>query len=193
MKIGYFALAMGVMVIACAGHPDEASDSASQETALHDDGWDDDRCRPAPPGIPAALAVPDDECLTAKVRGVGVQIYRCTAGAWLNIAPEANLLNRNGRFVGNHFFGPNWQWRDGSKVRAAKVAEVNAPDSAHDIPWLLLSVVGQDGAGRLAGVLHLQRLNTAGGVAPAGNCTNGAEVRVPYAADYLFYRLDSQE
>jgi len=36
---------------------------------------------------------------------------------------------------------------------------------------------------------RLQRINTAGGVAPAGACpTTGTKQRVDYTADYLFYR-----
>ena len=33
-----------------------------------------------------------------------------------------------------------------------------------------------------------QRLNTTGGVAPAGTCTPGATTAVPYSADYFFWR-----
>jgi hypothetical protein len=35
---------------------------------------------------------------------------------------------------------------------------------------------------------YVQRLNTSGGVAPAGTCTPGATIAVPYTADYFFWR-----
>ncbi|KUN93574.1 DUF3455 domain-containing protein [Streptomyces caeruleatus] len=40
--------------------------------------------------------------------------------------------------------------------------------------------------GLLAGTAEIRRLNTVGGVAPAGSCTPGVVVGVPYRADYVF-------
>ena len=40
--------------------------------------------------------------------------------------------------------------------------------------------------GLLANTAEILRLNTVGGVAPAGSCTPGAIVGVPYRADYVF-------
>jgi hypothetical protein len=147
-------------------------------------------CRRPPDDVPAALQAPADECVKVQALGSGVQIYTCVATAWVLKAPEADLLDRHGKFVGNHFLGPTWQWRDGSKVKAVAAAKVPAPDPAASIPWLLLNVTTQAGDGELFDVRHIQRLHTTGGVAPAGACaTEGAEVRVPYTADYLFYHL----
>jgi hypothetical protein len=36
-------------------------------------------------------------------------------------------------------------------------------------------------------VTYIQRLNTRGGVAPAGTCTAGAQTAVRYSADYAFW------
>jgi hypothetical protein len=184
------AAALGGMVAAC-GDPlvDEGQgpgEVVASQAALHQGDDHGRRCRRPPDDVPAALAVPGDECLAVQAFGTGVQIYNCTGGAWVLKAPEANLLDRHGRYVGNHFLGPTWQWRDGSKIKGTKVAGVPAP-SASDVPWLLLSVSGEEGEGALADIKHIQRLHTAGGVAPAGACTEGAEARVPYTADYLFY------
>lgn len=189
----------GGLLLACAEPLPEASDEASATTTsqavlgrdpagIESHGG---ACLPAPTDVPAALAAPADECLKVAARGLGVQIYTCTAGAWVLKAPEANLLDTRGRFLGNHFLGPTWQWRDGSKVKGTKVAGDPGPDPAHDVPWLLLSVPSEDGEGELADVKHIQRLHTVGGVAPAGPCTEGTEARVGYAADYLFYHLRS--
>jgi hypothetical protein len=147
-------------------------------------------CRRPPDDVPAALQAPADECLKVQALGTGVQIYTCVAAAWVLKAPEADLLDRHGKFVGNHFLGPTWQWRDGSKVKGAAAAKVASPDPASNVPWLLLNVTTQAGDGELSDVRHIQRLHTTGGVAPAGACTTeGEELRVPYTADYLFYHL----
>ena len=56
---------------------------------------------------------------------------------------------------------------------ASVAARADAP-VAGAIPWLLLTAQAERHAraGALAGVSHIQRLNTAGGVAPAGACAN---------------------
>ena len=182
--------ALTLILSGCGAPEDEAQGVESLQAAHHRE----DRCRRGAADVPAALAVPDGDCLEVQALGTGVQVYTCTAGAWALKAPEANLLDRHGRFVGNHFLGPTWQWNDGSKVKGARNAQVAAPDAAHDIAWLLLDVASEDGDGRLAAVTHIQRIHTAGGVAPAGPCTTeAAEIRVPYTADYLFFRPASQE
>ena len=85
-----------------------------------------------------------------------------------------------------------WQLKDGSSVEAART--VTVPGGAGNIPWLLLQAVvttaGSDGD-RLTGTTWVQRLNTSGGVAPAGTCTPGDRIAVPYSADYLFWRAAS--
>jgi hypothetical protein len=56
---------------------------------------------------------------------------------------------------------------------------------------LLLQATGTSGDSfgeRLGGTAWVQRLNTSGGVAPAGTCTPGATAAVPYTTDYLFWR-----
>ncbi|MGW6401940.1 DUF3455 domain-containing protein [Streptomyces sp. NPDC055134] len=40
--------------------------------------------------------------------------------------------------------------------------------------------------GLLSGTAEILRLNTVGGVAPAGSCDPGTVVGVPYRADYVF-------
>jgi hypothetical protein len=61
------------------------------------------------------------------------------------------------------------------------------------IPWLLLSVVGHGGTwiGTMSDVTAIQRLATAGGLAPATGCGVdhlGATADVPYTAKYFFYK-----
>jgi hypothetical protein len=60
--------------------------------------------------------------------------------------------------------------------------------SATAIPWLSLTASGT-GPGIFERVTFIQRVNTVGGLAPSTpGSTTGAEVRVPYTAEYFFYR-----
>jgi hypothetical protein len=57
------------------------------------------------------------------------------------------------------------------------------------IPWLLLQTVSTEGPGIFHRVTYIQRVNTTGGLAPpAPGSSIGAEVEVPYTAEYYFYR-----
>ena len=96
--------------------------------------------------------------------------------------------------IGTHFLNfatgrPVWQLEDGSSVEAARFA--TAPGGAGNIAWLLLQAAatssGPDGD-RLAGTTWVQRLNTSGGVGPAGTCTPGDTTAVSYTTDYFFWK-----
>src|SRR5436190_1453540 len=102
-----------------------------------------------------------------------------TTYAWVLKAPDAKLYDSSGTQVGTHGAGPSWTWRDGSVANGAKVAELNAPVS-DAIAWLLLRVTGTTGSGMLSDATYVQRLNTAGGKAPATGCdatTAGTDTR----------------
>lgn len=152
-------------------------------------------CAPVPfSGVPAALAPEPDETLRTIVAARGVQVYECraTAGAkaeWTFIAPEAELLDGTHRVVGSHGAGPYWQARDGSRVVGSVKRRLDAP-TAGAIPWLLLATRDSGTQGRFSGVTSIQRVNTAGGAAPASGCdpqSIGATARIPYTADYHLY------
>ncbi len=147
------------------------------------------------PSVPPAL-VPPGEIAVARVAARGVQVYECRAKAgspggaeWAFVAPDAELFDASGYPVGKHYAGPHWESADGSKVVASVKARADAP-VAGAIPWLLLSARSVGGAGRLAKVTSIQRINTAGGLAPSGGCdttTLGKPARVPYTADYVLF------
>jgi Protein of unknown function (DUF3455) len=146
-------------------------------------------------GVPAALRVSPGETLLLRAHASGMQIYLCTAGTdgrpqWTLKAPEAELRDDRGKLIGHHGAGPSWTHADGSQVTGKAVARVDAPE-ADAVPWLLLEAVGHTGKGVLAGVTHVQRLNTHGGQPPpASQCDAAhqeAQARVPYTADYYFY------
>jgi Protein of unknown function (DUF3455) len=118
----------------------------------------------------------------------GVQIYECRAGAWTFVAPEAELFDAQGQAAGSHGAGPYWQARDGSRIVGAVKQRTDAPQPGA-IPWLLLVANGRGGTGLFGGVSRIQRVNTRGGSAPAAACASiGQMLRVPYTADYHFYK-----
>jgi hypothetical protein len=107
------------------------------------------------------------------------------------VAPEAELLDAQGKKVGRHFAGPRWESAaDGSQLLGAVQARADAPRT-DAIPWLLLSTKAEGPRGEYSGTSHIQRINTANGIAPASSeCTaasRGRTVRVPYTADYVFF------
>jgi FtsP/CotA-like multicopper oxidase with cupredoxin domain len=158
-------------------------------------------CATVPPGpaypVPEALKAPADQGLSRQVHAAGVQIYECKPGKddatrfeWALRGPEADLADVSGKAAGRHYAGPTWEANDGSKVVGEVVARDNGPD-ATAIPWLLLRATATTGQGAFSQVKSIQRLHTAGGKAPAGGCSaaqSGELLRVPYSADYLFYR-----
>jgi hypothetical protein len=140
--------------------------------------------------VPPAIAAPGESAVVT-LHAEGAQVYECKAGsdgklAWAFREPIATLL-LDGKTVGRHYAGPNWEHIDGSAVVGKAVA--NAPSKTPgDIPWLKLDVTAHRGSGLLSGVTTVQRINTQGGV-HAGTCDQaGALHSAPYAADYVFLK-----
>jgi hypothetical protein len=123
----------------------------------------------------------------------GSQIYACTARpdgsfAFTQFGVEARLFDGiHHTFVQPAAGPPQWHAPDGSAV-TGKVVTANA-NGAGNIAELNLDAT-QIGAstGLLAHAVEVLRLNTLGGVAPAGPCDPQATpiVNVPYQADYVF-------
>jgi hypothetical protein len=141
--------------------------------------------------IPANLS-PEGETSRFVYAAIGVQIYECRVtdgkAAWAFVAPEADLFDSNGKRVGKHYAGPHWESDDGSKLVGAVKARADSTRSGA-IPHLLLTAKADAKPGVLAGITHIQRLNTLGGVAPSTPCTvqdAGKQARVYYTADYRF-------
>ena len=98
------------------------------------------------------------------------------ANEWGFKAPEAELIDAQGRLFAKHYAGPTWEAPDGSKIVGKILANEPAP-KADAIPWLLLSAESS-GSGVLAGARFVQRIDTSGGVGPTGACpTAGTERR----------------
>ena len=130
--------------------------------------------------------------LQAAVVG-GSQIYNCTAQPGGGFAfgqfgvaavLREGILHSFSRPVDGP---PQWIAPDGTAVTGKLVTK--SPNGQGNIPELLLDAkqVG-GGNGVLADTTQILRLNTVGGVAPAGSCDPETQsiATVPYQADYLF-------
>lgn len=139
-----------------------------------------------PPVVPAALKVPAGFRLVGRGLAAGAQIYTCQAPGWVLKAPDATLFDGYGQLMAKHFAGPTWMFKDGSRVAAVKVAGVDAANPKA-IEWLLLKTTSAGGEGAYSRVGFIQRVYTAGGLAPESACEAGAEFRSEYTAMYYFW------
>jgi len=140
--------------------------------------------------IPDAIAAKGEK-VVLTVHAEGAQVYDCKAGdggklVWQFREPVATLI-QDGKTIGRHYVGPTWEHADGSRVAGKPVGRANGA-TAQDIPWLKLEAVEARGAGALAGVTAIQRINTKGGQFEGACDKAGATFAVPYAADYVFLR-----
>lgn len=146
--------------------------------------------------VPHTLKPGANETLAMILPARGVQIYEChpkkDTGAeyeWVFVAPEAELLDARGNTIGRHGAGPYWQAADGSRFVGTLKQRADAP-VAGAIPWLLLTAKSNGPDGSFSNVSSVQRVKTAGGLAPAAGCTRdsaGTTARVSYTADYYFF------
>jgi uncharacterized protein DUF3455 len=146
--------------------------------------------------VPDKLRPGANESLAMIVPAKGVQIYECRARKdqaggyeWMFVAPEADLFDAGGKKIGRHFAGPHWESNDGSMVVGAVAEHADAP-AAGAIPWLLLTAKSVGPQGSFGKVTSIQRVSTAGGVAPKEGCsqaTAGTTARMSYTADYYFF------
>lgn len=146
--------------------------------------------------IPEQIQVPSGNRAMMIVHAKGDQIYQCSLNkgeySWVLQAPDARLFDAEGRIVGNHYSGPVWEYKEGSRVvgRVLKKIDV-APETS--ISWLLVEVIAHKGKGLLSDASFINRINTHGGLAPKSGCDAnhpGGEKRVAYTADYVFYAGD---
>jgi hypothetical protein len=145
--------------------------------------------------VPAALKPDANESLSMIVPAKGVQIYECRAKKdvagyeWVFVAPDAELFDTRGNRIGRHGAGPYWQATDGSRFVGTLKQRADAP-VAGAIPWLLLTTKSNGPDGSFSKVTSVQRVKTAGGIAPVAGCavdSAGTTARVPYTADYYFF------
>lgn len=148
----------------------------------------------APQGTAAAQGTVERAFRASVVSGV--QIYACTQqadGTFAFTQRGVRATLQGGikhSFVNPDSGPPQWIARDGSAV-TGKVAS-KTPNGPGNIPELELTAT-QSGrsTGKLAEVVKIRRLNTSGGVAPAGSCdpAKTPTAEVPYGAVYEFISL----
>jgi hypothetical protein len=140
--------------------------------------------------MPDAIAASgEDTVLTLHAEGAQIYEWKAdTSGTplWVLREPTATLI-LDGKTVGRHYAGPNWEHQDGSAIVGKALA--NAPaTTTNDIPWLKIDVISKRGSGALSGVTTVQRINTVGGKAGGTSGKPGAFLNVPYSADYVFLK-----
>ena len=149
-----------------------------------------------PAGITASIAAPADEAPEFALRAEGVHVFECkplpadaNRFAWSFSAPDATLYD-GGRSIARHTAENTFEGvADRSTVSATLRARQDG--GANNLPWLLMRAQSTPDAGLFAGVTSVQRVNTRGGIAPDAGCDAsnvGKEARVPFTADYYFYR-----
>ena len=140
--------------------------------------------------IPETIAAPG-ETAVLTLHAEGAQVYECKSSgdgalAWVFREPIATLF-ADGKTVGRHYAGPNWEYGDGSAV-VGQVAGTAPGGVAMDIPWLKLGVTSRRGNGVFGPATTVQRINTMGGKLNGACYKPGTYESVPYSADYVFLR-----
>jgi hypothetical protein len=150
------------------------------------------------PTVPAEIAVTDAAVLVAAYAATGTQTYTCgvtgvgdaAVYAWSTASvPAATLYGTDCLVAGTHYAGPRWKANDDSIILGV-VKRTTASVTAASIKRVLLATTSDGGAGILAPVTAVQRLDTVGGIAPATGCDLAhvnETVAVPYTANYYFY------
>lgn len=121
----------------------------------------------------------------------GKQIYECKKADDGTLSfQQRDVRATLGGNIAHSFVAPNsgtpqWVAQDHSAVTGTLISKT--PNGTKNIAELNLKAT-QSGAkrGLFARTQEIFRLNTVGGVAPAGSCEQGAVVGVPYGADYVF-------
>jgi hypothetical protein len=177
------ATTVALLLSACAGSP-TAPDAMPYSQAM----------------LPAAVQVPVGHVVALQTVGTGDITYECREKAaavgqfeWIFVGPAATLKDRQGRLVGRYFGPPaTWAATDGSAITGTQLAV--APAGAGNIALQLVQAkpaMPTAGSGAMAGISHIQRVATRGGVAPALACNDAAKGRretVQYQADYVFWK-----
>ena len=148
----------------------------------------------APPvGFFSSIKVPDNVVAVLHLKAKGTQVFRCerlgSGYGWIFRLPEATLFDDSGKAVGQHGANFSFTHNDGSNLVSTVLAYDNAPNDT-DLRWLLLAAKAQGKTGAFAGVTHVQRVNTQGGMPPAQCSPNQQNqlLRVEFSADFVFYK-----
>ncbi|MBK9729806.1 MAG: DUF3455 domain-containing protein [Chitinophagaceae bacterium] len=153
------------------------------------------------PDVPEIIAVPAGNRVIWHAYATGVQIYQVQQSTtdpnvylWVFLAPSATLFSDAGltHQVGTHYIGPTWKVTTGRKngefVVGVKLQGITQDATA--VAWLLLQAVPNSDPNYFNEVTYIQRINTAGGLAPTTGADAdhlGEQVEIPYTAEYYFF------
>jgi hypothetical protein len=153
----------------------------------------------APEGSPAPrlgffsrIKAPETVQPVLQLAAAGVQIFRCEkrddSFVWVFRQPEADLADATGRVVARHGANFSFEHVDGSRL-VGTVLGFDEPPQPGNLRWLLLAT-RSFGEGAFAGVTHVQRVNTSGGMPPSrcDPAQSNRLLRVNFTADFVFYR-----
>lgn len=146
-----------------------------------------------PSGLGRGMAAPPNVEPAFALSASGVQIYQCSnlgdGWGWTYVAPDVTLYEGT-RSIGEHKRPDLWEsTSDRSSVTA--VPRVNQGAGAGNLPWQLMRAAPLNPTGMFANVTYVQRVNTQGGLPSPTGCgpgLEGTENRVPFRADYYFYK-----
>jgi hypothetical protein len=149
-----------------------------------------------PAGLASTITAPADEEPAFVLRAEGVHVFECkplaadpNRFAWQFASPDATLYDAS-RPVARHL-AENMFEAIGDRSTVTGTIRSRQDGGPNNLPWLLLRAQSTSDPGLLAGVTSVQRVNTAGGVAPDTGCDAnnvGKEARTAFKADYYFYR-----
>jgi hypothetical protein len=149
-----------------------------------------------PAGISSILIPSTSEEPVFALHAEGAHVFECKPFAsdpdryaWAFSAPEATLYDA-GRPVARHVAEQAFEAL-GDRSAVTGAIRSRQDGGAGNLPWLLLRAEATPDSGLFAGITSVQRVNTAGGIAPAEGCdvnNVGKEARSAFKADYYFYR-----
>lgn len=152
---------------------------------------------PAQKDLPALIQVAAGNTFVLEAQAEGTITYECrkekdplTAYKWTMVKPQAVLKNSENKEIGTYSGPPaRWSLKDNSFVTGSQVAV--SPNGEKNIPLQLAKADVSGGLGELTAITYIQRVNTKGGTAPKGKCSEsneGETAEVDYSAQYRFWK-----
>lgn len=146
-----------------------------------------------PGGLSPQMRAGGNEAPAFMLRASGTHVYECRAVqggfSWTFLNPDATLFEGT-RSIATHVTPSMWESSTDRSSASGRVAATQAAGPGN-LPWTLWRTQSSGDGGIFSGVTSVQRVNTAGGVAPAAGCgdTNlGSETRSNFTADFYFYK-----
>ncbi|MBA3595534.1 MAG: DUF3455 domain-containing protein [Polaromonas sp.] len=148
------------------------------------------------PALPGDIRVPAGHQAVLEARGIGQLQYECQATnrspwqyAWLPLDRSIELRDSFNNTITLARSARSWVHRDGSELAVREFVEVD--NGIVNLPLQRARVEPSSLPGTLNNISYIQRVRTLGGLPSIRNCSAaelGMRVRVPYEADYVFWR-----